>query len=200
MQVFDGWKSWLDVESGLQASLESAVWQELEQAFRYAELCHKDQMRPNGEPYWMHLLQVLEVLTDGAGIRERAAMLAALLHDVVEDTGHPIAEIEDKFGGEVARIVDWVTIKDIDILGKVRAKEKYLLDLKQAPREVLQVKLCDRISNTQKLYELPDTQRQVDYYCQTVKYLVPLAQGQAFFEDWFEVWQLHYAHLNQCEN
>jgi GTP pyrophosphokinase len=76
-------------------------------AFRVADHAHDGQKRASGEPYINHCIAVAQIL---AGMRVDAAAIAAgLLHDVVEDTGMTLAEIENDFGAEITRLVDGVT-------------------------------------------------------------------------------------------
>ena len=76
-------------------------------AGRFAAEAHAAQARQNGEPYIIHPIAVAEIL---AGYHlDTATIATALLHDVVEDTPHSLAEIEKRFGAEIARLVEGVT-------------------------------------------------------------------------------------------
>src|SRR5437660_11236200 len=76
-------------------------------AFEIAPERHHDQFRASGDPYLSHLLEVAHILAD---IRMDATTLAAaLLHDVIEDTEFPVSRLEERFGGEVAQLVEGVT-------------------------------------------------------------------------------------------
>ena len=79
----------------------------IEQAYAFAEKAHDGQLRVSGEHYIEHPLQVAFILAELQ--LDAASLAAALLHDVPEDAKVPIAEIEAKFGAEIAKLVDGVT-------------------------------------------------------------------------------------------
>ncbi len=77
------------------------------QAYGYAEECHSGQIRKSGEPYIAHPLETALFL---AGLNlDSHTIIAALLHDVVEDCGVTLEEVEARFGAEAAKLVDGVT-------------------------------------------------------------------------------------------
>src|SRR5262249_56536312 len=81
-------------------------WQ-VRRAYEIAAERHHDQFRASGDPYISHLLEVAHILAD---IRLDATTLsAALLHDVIEDKEFPVSRLEERFGGEVAQLVEGVT-------------------------------------------------------------------------------------------
>ena len=132
-------------------------------AFEIAAERHRDQFRRSGELYVTHLLEVAHILAD---LRLDATTLtAALLHDVIEDTEFPISRIEERFGAEVARLVEGVTkISRLNMMApEARQAEnvrKMLLAMVHDVRVVL-VKLADRLHNmrTLEFLELPKQQR-----------------------------------------
>src|SRR5260370_26917177 len=76
-------------------------------AYEMASERDRDQLRSSGDPYLTHLLEVAHILAD---MRLDAITLsAALLHDAIEDTEYPVSRIEERFGVEVARLVEGVT-------------------------------------------------------------------------------------------
>ena len=81
----------------------------LDKAVDFALLWHADQLRPAGEPYVEHLLEVVVVLAEAVKITDIDVLRAAVLHDVVEDTDCPLEEIRKHFGHHVAVLVEWVT-------------------------------------------------------------------------------------------
>ena len=130
-------------------------------------------------PYLEHLLEALQVLVEGAGIASPDVLVAAVLHDVVEDTPVTLDEVSAEFGPRVAELVGWVTIPAPG-LGETKSavRQAYLRRLRDAPRDAVLVKLADRASNVQTLRNLPlDQQR--SYYEQTVSYIVPLGSRPA---------------------
>ncbi|MCN9241347.1 HD domain-containing protein [Streptomyces sp. RY43-2] len=70
--------------------------QRLGEAVSFAEEAHGDQKRPAGEPYGEHLLEVVEILVSGAGVRDEDLLIAAVLHDVVEDTDRTAGEVGEQ--------------------------------------------------------------------------------------------------------
>jgi GTP pyrophosphokinase len=129
----------------------------LRRAFDFAAEQHRSQTRESGEPFLSHPLEVAHIL---AGLRlDVTALCAALLHDVVEDTQIPLAVVSDRFGGEVARLVEGVTkISRLELLSpevrQVESVRKMLLAMVSDVRVVL-VKLADRLHNMRTLAFLP---------------------------------------------
>ena len=79
----------------------------VEEAYRYASRAHEGQMRKSGDPYIEHPLQTAMILADLE--LDASALAAALLHDVPENCGIPVSEIEATFSAEVAKLVDATT-------------------------------------------------------------------------------------------
>jgi GTP diphosphokinase / guanosine-3',5'-bis(diphosphate) 3'-diphosphatase len=131
-----------------QADIEQ-VWA----AYRYAAAAHLGQTRKTGEPYISHPVAVACIL---AKLHlDLPTLLAALLHDVVEDTGVLVAEISQKFGPQVGKLVDGLTKLDkIEFQSATQAQaenfRKMLLAMSQDVRVIL-VKLADRLHNMQTL-------------------------------------------------
>ena len=133
----------------------------LEEAYKFASEKHQGQVRLSGEPYLEHPLQTAYILTELQ--LDASSIVAALLHDIPEDTGTAITDIEKKFGAEVARLVDGVTK-----LGKVPLTtpnssvsptqaenlRKMLVAMAEDLRVVF-IKLADRLHNMRTLEALP---------------------------------------------
>ena len=83
----------------------------LESAIELAVMLHKFQKDYAGEPYILHSLRVMLAVKDHAGTEDE--QIAAILHDVVEDTSFTLGDILDRFGAEVARLVDALTRRPI---------------------------------------------------------------------------------------
>ncbi|VAV86629.1 Guanosine-3',5'-bis(diphosphate) 3'-pyrophosphohydrolase / GTP pyrophosphokinase, (p)ppGpp synthetase II [hydrothermal vent metagenome] len=121
----------------------------LNKAYVYAMKAHGSQKRASGAPYFTHPLEVAQILTDFK--LDAATIVAALLHDVVEDTDATSEEIEKIFGSDIATLVDGLTkISRLDLVTKEAAQaenlRKLLLAVSQDVR-VLMVKLADRLHN-----------------------------------------------------
>ena len=131
-------------------------------AYDIAAERHRDQFRSSGEPYVTHLLEVAHILAD---IKLDATTLAAaLLHDSIEDTEYPVSRIEERFGPEVAQLVEGVTkIGRLNMVApEARQAEnvrKMLLAMVNDVRVVL-VKLADRLHNMRTLEFLPEAKQQ----------------------------------------
>jgi GTP pyrophosphokinase len=131
-------------------------------AYEIATERHRDQWRISGDPYLTHLLEVAHILAD---IRLDATTLtAALLHDVIEDTEFPLSRIEERFGADVAHLVEGVTkIGRLNMMApEARQAEnvrKMLLAMVNDVRVVL-VKLADRLHNMRTLEFLEPAKQQ----------------------------------------
>src|SRR5512141_555497 len=79
----------------------------VKEAYDFAAKCHEGQNRLSGEPYIEHPVEVASTLADSQ--LDASSLAAALLHDVPEDCGIPVENIEKQFGAEVAKLVDGVT-------------------------------------------------------------------------------------------
>ena len=125
----------------------------LNRAYVYAMKAHGSQKRASGDPYFTHPLEVAAILTDMR--LDDATIVAAVLHDTIEDTSATREEIEKLFGSEIANLVDGLTkIAKLDLVSK-RAEQaenfrKLLLAVVDDVR-VLLVKLADRLHNMRTL-------------------------------------------------
>lgn len=137
----------------LKAYLSQAEIEQVWDAYRYSEQAHKGQVRKSGEPYITHPVAVACIL---ANLHlDVPTLLAALLHDVVEDTGVAISELRERFGTQVSELVEGLTKLDkIELQTAVQAQaenvRKMLLAMSQDVRVIL-VKLADRLHNMQTL-------------------------------------------------
>ena len=123
----------------------------LQRAYDVAEAAHASQKRKSGDPYITHPLAVATVLA-GLGM-DTTTLIAALLHDTVEDTGVTLETITTDFGSEVAHLVDGVTKIDRVKLGDAAQAEtirKMIVAMARDPR-VLVIKLADRLHNMRTL-------------------------------------------------
>jgi GTP diphosphokinase / guanosine-3',5'-bis(diphosphate) 3'-diphosphatase len=137
----------------LRAYLSQEEIEQVWDAYRYSDQAHKGQVRKSGEPYISHPVAVACIL---ANLHlDVPTLLAALLHDVVEDTGVAISELRERFGPQVAKLVEGLTKLDkIELQTAVQAQaenvRKMLLAMSQDVRVIL-VKLADRLHNMQTL-------------------------------------------------
>ena len=146
----------------------------LQRAYDVAEAAHATQKRKSGDPYITHPLAVATVLA-GLGM-DTTTLVAALLHDTVEDTGQTLESITEAFGPEVAHLVDGVTKLDRVKLGDAAQAEtirKMIVAMARDPR-VLVIKLADRLHNMRTLRFLPP-EKQERKARETLEILAPLA-------------------------
>lgn len=139
----------------------------LAQAISFAAKKHKTQKRKgaDGEPYINHPLEVLNLLADTGNVEDFDTLIAAVLHDTIEDTATTKEEIAEIFGDKVTKIV--LELTDDKSLPKA---ERKILQIQHAPHisiEAKQVKLCDKISNIRDISANPPAdwtvQRRLEY-------------------------------------
>ncbi|WP_436664291.1 RelA/SpoT family protein [Alicyclobacillus acidoterrestris] len=145
-------------------------------AYLFAERAHAGQQRMSGEPYITHPLAVASILADLQ--LDAPAVMAALLHDVVEDTDVTDANLVETFGAEVAALVDGVTkLKRIKFDSREEQQAENLRKMFMAMAKdirVLIIKLADRLHNMRTIrYQTPDTQRRKAR--ETLEIFAPLA-------------------------
>jgi GTP pyrophosphokinase len=149
---------------------------EIERAFRFAELHHEGQKRLTGEDFINHPLSVTRILAD-LGL-DTTTLVAALLHDTVEDTDVTVDELQEDFGEEIARIVDGLT--KLDAL-EFRSREqeqaenvRKMIVAMAGDIRVLLIKLADRLHNMRTVsVHPPDKQRRIA--TETLEIYAPLA-------------------------
>jgi len=168
-----------DVEEIYQQYISSSEDREnIKRAYDFIVEKHKTQFRKSGEPYYHHLIEVAYIIADlHCG---PATIVAAFLHDVVEDTDTSIKDIEKMFGAEVARIVDALTKIQRLKLSHFTAEEfeaedhrKIFLGMAKDIRVIL-IKLADRLHNMRTLAAL-SPERQQALSQETMDVFVPIA-------------------------
>jgi guanosine-3',5'-bis(diphosphate) 3'-pyrophosphohydrolase len=146
----------------------------LQRAYDVAEEAHRGQRRKSGDPYITHPLAVATIL--GELGMDTITLVAALLHDTVEDTSYGLKDLHEDFGEEVARLVDGVTKLDKVQLGSAAEAEtirKMVIAMARDPR-VLVIKLADRLHNMRTMRFLPP-EKQAKKARETLEVLAPLA-------------------------
>jgi GTP diphosphokinase / guanosine-3',5'-bis(diphosphate) 3'-diphosphatase len=184
-----------DLES-LRTNLFAAIVEEhptsdlkpVGEAFDLAVAAHEGQKRATGEPYVTHPIASAQILAE-LGI-DTIAIQAALLHDVPEDTEYSLTDVEERFGAEVAQLVDGVTkLSKFSTHSHEQQQaeniRKMLLAMAQDIRVVL-IKLADRLHNMRTLYGLP-SEKQVRIARQTMEIYAPLAERLGI---WQMKWEL----------
>jgi len=145
-------------------------------AFRLAADAHKDMRRRSGEPYILHPISVATIAAGEIGLG-RTSIIAALLHDTVEDTDITLEYISGMFGEEVAKIINGLTkIEEISMSNTTAQAEtlkKILLTLTDDVRVIL-IKLADRLHNMRTLDAMP-REKQLKIASETLFIYAPLA-------------------------
>ncbi|WP_305983021.1 RelA/SpoT family protein [Roseivirga thermotolerans] len=148
----------------------------IKKAFNLSLDAHKEMRRKSGEPYIFHPLAVAEICVEEIGLGT-TSIIAALLHDVVEDTEIELDEIKNSFGPKVAKIIDGLTkISGVFDHGSSQQAEnfrKMLLTLSEDVRVIL-VKLADRLHNMRTLGSMP-RHKQLKIISETIYLYAPLA-------------------------
>ena len=129
----------------------------IKKAFTISLQAHKDMRRKSGEPFIFHPLAVAEICVEEIGLGT-TSIVAALMHDVVEDTDIELADIERMFGKKITRIIDGLTkIRGVFEYGTSQQAEnfrKMLFTLSEDVRVIL-IKLADRLHNMRTLESMP---------------------------------------------
>ncbi|HEY0001928.1 MAG TPA: HD domain-containing protein, partial [Actinoplanes sp.] len=123
----------------------------LRRSYQIAENMHRGQMRKSGEPYITHPLAVAQICAE-LGM-DTTTLVAALLHDTVEDTSYTLEALHGDFGPEVTHLVDGVTKFDKAFYGKIAEAETIRKMIVAAGKDVrvLIIKLADRLHNMRTL-------------------------------------------------
>jgi GTP pyrophosphokinase len=188
----------------LLAGRDADTVQRIKNALRLAETAHSDQQRASGEPYISHVVAVAEIL---ASLNlDDETVVAAILHDVVEDSELTVADIEAEFGAGVARLVDGVTkmgIIDSQVISRghtmkehlhAESLRKLLLAMAEDVRVVL-IKLADRLHNMRTLKFL-DESKQKRIARETLDIYAPLANRLGIWQIKWELEDLSFRYLD----
>ena len=165
-------------------------------AYRFSAAAHEGQMRKSGEPYITHPVSVAGILADLH--LDVPTLVAALLHDVVEDTGVTKQEISDLFGKQVAELVDGLSKLDkIEFQSAMQAQaenfRKMLLAMSQDVRVIL-VKLADRLHNMSTLGAMSPEKRR-NTARETLEIYAPIANRLGLNAIYQELEDLSFKHL-----
>jgi GTP pyrophosphokinase len=198
----------LELYVPLQAKLQASVWpdtekkvfrqsdlESIERAFVLAAEAHGAQRRDSGEPYMTHPVAVTEILL-GLGMYDRSSLMAALLHDVLEDTDLLAPDLQEHFGPQVTQLVEGLTklrnlplsVEEEERPPETRREEaqahkeevqaqnilKMLLAMSKDPRVII-VKLADRLHNMRTLHFKPVEAKRREIARETLKIYVPIA-------------------------
>ncbi len=167
----------------------------LQRAYAVAEERHATQLRHSGDPYITHPLAVANILAE-LGM-DTTTLVAALLHDTVEDTGYTLEALTAEFGEEVGHLVDGVTKLDKVVLGPAAEGEtirKMVIAMARDPR-VLVIKVADRLHNMRTMRFLPP-EKQARKARETLEVIAPLAHRLGMATVKWELEDLSFAILH----
>jgi len=179
----------------------------LRSAFEFAKKAHQGQTRASGEPYVFHVISVAEILL-GLNL-DTNSIVAALLHDVIEDTDVDYEQLKEEYGEEIATLVDSVTkMKEFSSLNtenhkggmlkeglKAENLRKLLLAMAKDVRVVM-IKLADRLHNMRTLYHLP-SEKQKLIAQETAEIYAPLANRLGIWQLKWELEDLSFRYLDE---
>ncbi|APT88732.1 GTP pyrophosphokinase [Corynebacterium frankenforstense DSM 45800] len=166
----------------------------LDRAYATAERLHDGVYRKSGDPYITHPLAVATIAAE-IGM-DTTTLVAALLHDTVEDTDYTLEQLTEDYGEEVARLVDGVTKLDKVALGAAAEAEtirKMIVAMAHDPR-VLVIKVADRLHNMRTMRFLPP-EKQAKKARQTLEVIAPLAHRLGMANVKWELEDLSFAIL-----
>jgi GTP pyrophosphokinase/guanosine-3',5'-bis(diphosphate) 3'-pyrophosphohydrolase len=150
----------------------------INRAYVYATVKHGSQKRHSGDPYFAHPIQVAGILTEYK--LDSATIVAGLLHDTIEDTDASREEIAEKFGAQIADLVEGVTkLSKLEVQSEESKQaqnlQKFILAMSRDVR-VLIVKLADRLHNMRTLHHIPKPEKRRRIAMETLEIYGPLAR------------------------
>ena len=149
----------------------------ISKAYNFSKDLHSEQKRFSGDPYFSHPVAVAEILADLKLDQESIA--AALMHDIIEDTSIKYNDIKNKFGKEIADLVEGVTK-----LGKIKSipnSERFAENFKKftiamsKDIRVLLIKLADRYHNMKTIAHVPENEKRIAKATESIEIYAPLA-------------------------
>ncbi len=172
----------IQLENKIKQAYGEENAEKIRKAYAYAKKSHSQQKRSSGDPFIIHPVEVAIILME-LGL-DVDTIAAGLLHDVIEDTGATLQELENEFGAEVAKLVDGVTkLSRIEYKTKeeqqVENLRKMLLAMAKDIRVII-IKLADRLHNLRTL-EYVDEEKQREKAYETLEIYAPLAHRLGIF-------------------
>ena len=160
-------------------------WNFIKRAFFLAKEAHEGVRRRSGEPYLLHPIAVAKIVIEEIGLGVKS-VVAALLHDVVEDTEYSVEDMERIFGPKIASMVDGLTkmsgVFNADTSEQAEYFRKVLLTLSDDVRVIL-IKIADRLHNMRTLGAMP-MNKQIKITGETIYLFAPLAYRLGLYSIW----------------
>ena len=172
-----------DINDRLKQRIPSLDEDRLRSSYELALSAHDSQMRKDGTPYILHPLEVAEICMDLE--MDADSIIAAILHDVVEDTDIRLNQIRQLYGAEVANMVDSLTkIKKIDFFARFTGRNKASNQARNLQKlfvamtddyRVIVIKIADRLHNMKTLGSMPD-HKKLRISRETLEFYIPIAR------------------------
>jgi GTP pyrophosphokinase len=185
-----------ELNARLAEYLTPAELKKVKEAYRFSDEMHLGQMRVSGEPYISHPIAVAEICADWK--LDAQAIMAALLHDVMEDQDVKKDELIERFGAPVAALVDGLSkLEKIEFQSQIEAQaenfRKMLLAMARDVRVIL-VKLADRLHNMRTL-DAMSPEKKCRIARETMEVYVPIAHRLGLNNLYRELQDLAFSHL-----
>ena len=174
--IAEKWQELQDACNKHKVCRREGDWDFIKRAFFLAKEAHKGVRRRSGEPYIIHPIEVALIAVREIGLGKKS-VVAALLHDVVEDTEYTVEDIERIFSPKIASMVDGLTkmagVFNADSTEQAEYFRKVLLTLSDDVRVII-IKIADRLHNMRTLGAMPH-HKQIKITSETIYLFVPLA-------------------------
>ena len=183
----------------MEQRVDKSQMMAIREAYALAKLAHKDQRRKSGEPYITHPVAVARIVAEEMGLGANPVM-AAFLHDVVEDCPYTIENIRERFGDDVAFLVSVVTKQKSGkfVWSQQVDNFRQILSSVQYDVRALLVKLADRLHNMRTLSSMrPDKQMKIA--SETDFFYAPLANRLGMYNVKTELENLSFRDRCPCE-
>jgi GTP pyrophosphokinase len=166
----------------LEATLSPFDMDRVKDAFELANEAHKEQRRRSGLPYIVHPIAVAQIVASELELGANP-VIAALLHDVVEDTDYTLDDISQRFGDDVSHLVDIVTKRKIEKQVNSKQVENFrqLLESMQYDVRAVLIKLADRLHNMRTLESMRPA-KQMKIAGETDYFYAPLAHRLGLYK------------------
>ena len=180
--IAEKWQELQDACNKHKVCRREGDWDFIKRAFFLAKEAHKGVRRRSGEPYIIHPIEVALITVREIGLGKKS-VVAALLHDVVEDTDYTVEDIERIFSPKIASMVDGLTkmagVFNADSTEQAEYFRKVLLTLSDDVRVII-IKIADRLHNMRTLGAMPH-HKQIKITSETIYLFVPLAYRLGLF-------------------
>lgn len=167
-------------------------------AYEFAKKMHEGQTRASGDPYYLHPLEVADILAEMH--LDTATIVTAILHDTVEDTAATLEDLKREFGSEVADLVDGLSklakIQVQTVEGKQAENFRKLVLAMSRDIRVLLIKLADRLHNMRTLHHIAKPEKRHRIARETIEIYAPLAERIGIHKIKEELEDLAFAFMN----